>query len=530
MSITAARPTRLLSSPFSRTLALSSFAALGMLLLWLTAPVFASLHPYWVQYGYSHGYLVLAMTAWLILREIRRAPFYPLSGSWLGFACFSALMLATAGARAASVSIAAQAALPALVASAIWACAGARNARRFVLPLAYAYFAIPVWDVFVRPLQSLTVLVVSQWLRVANVPAFIDGNLIHLASGTFEVQGGCAGLHYAIVAVALASFCGILYHRRRGPVLILLTCAVGLALFTNWLRVFTIVVAGYLTDMQHFLIARDHDFFGWSLFVVFIAPLFYLDRVLQRSHPQSRAEHVATAVAGSPVVMSHAAITAVCAALALGIWLNHRIDQRDEAWHGTVALPMPEIDGWSRIAEWRDVRRPYFVGATAEAASWYTDGAVRIGAYVAHYAAQQQGREIVFAHNRAEGRSGDIVERRAIDVAVRSGAELPFQEVEISDQRGRRVVWIGMRVAGKWAADRLTAKALQLVGAVRGRWDAQAFVMTTDCEADCSNARAHLRRFALIAVEPLQQQAERLSGAQTGPATRGGSSAMSSTQ
>ena len=45
------------------------------LVLWFSVPTLASLHEIWFGGNiYGHGYLVLAMTAWLVARELRRAP------------------------------------------------------------------------------------------------------------------------------------------------------------------------------------------------------------------------------------------------------------------------------------------------------------------------------------------------------------------------------------------------------------------------------------------------------------------------
>lgn len=511
MNGSAARPVRALSS-LAPAEGASAFALVGLgLLLWFSLYTIRTLHPVWLEaVDYSHGYLVLILTGWLFFVELRREPLAPFVPSWAGLTCLFALVLATLAGLASTTQSLAAAALPALWIAAIWAAAGPKNARRFALRLTYLYIAMPLWTFLVEPLRRLTVLVVTGWIRAANLPAFIEGNLIHVPSGTFEVEGGCAGLRYAIIAVALAAFGNLLNRRRWAPSTLLIAFALMLALVGNWVRVFITVAVGQ-SEMQNLftLIVRDHHtFFGWVLFGVFMIPLFYLDRILP---PRSSATPVATAALnpGIAPVWRLSGTYAACALLALGISLNHRIAQGDHAVPGTVVLVAPEIPGWQRVDEWEDASRPQYVGATAQTASWYADGAARVGAYVAHYATQREGHETLFYENRPEGHSAAVVARRGTALTRNSGVTIPFEELEVADSAAaRRLVWVGLRVAGEPAASALAAKALQMVGAIRGRRDAQALVLTAACGGDCSSARSDLSRYARAAAEPLYSQAE----------------------
>jgi hypothetical protein len=151
------------------------------------------------------------------------------------------------------------------------------------------------------------------------------------------------------------------------------------------------------------------------------------------------------------------------------------------------------------------------VGATATAAGWYTDGEERVGVFGVSYAVQQQAHEIVFSKNRPEGQSGGTVERKLVTVATESGLALPFQELEISNvDSTRRVVWIGLRVAGEPASGAIAAKTLQLLGVLRGRRDAQALVLTAACSVDCNAARSALSRYTKAAAERFYEDAEPL--------------------
>jgi EpsI family protein len=376
-----------------------------------------------------------------------------------------------------------------------------------VLPLGYLYFAIPLWDLALQPLQNLTVAVVSTWIRIVSVPAFIDGNLIHLPSGNFEVMEGCAGLRYAIVALALAAFAGLVHHRRWPPRAVLLLSAFALALLGNWVRVFVIVVVGYVSEMQHFLVADDHILFGWAVFLVFMLPLFFIERRLDAKYAAASPEtDVATAAARHS---GHGAIYASCVLLAVAIWGNLQVAASGQPPSAPTSMTLPSIDGWNRAAVWQDMRRPRFFGAAAEAAGWYIDAGVRVGVYVAQYDVQRQAAEVIFSQNRPAGESAVAHEDRTLRVPTRDGREMPFRELSVANRDGTaRLVWIAMRVAGTPVVNGLAAKGLQLLGALRGRRDAQVLVLTAQCSADCGDARAALMRYAGAAADPLFAQAE----------------------
>ena len=478
------------------------------LLLWFSIPTFVSIHWFWLSEYYSHGYLVLLLTAFLFGLEVRRAPLEPFTPSWAGLACLIPLVLLMVAGQGATTVIVSQSALPALWIAAIWSLAGIRNARRFAPSLAYLYVAIPVWHVFVGSLQSLTIFVVSAWIRAAHLPAFIEGNFFHVPSGTFEVEEGCAGLRQAIVALALAFFVSLLRHRRLPLVVLLTASGLALALVGNWLRVFTTIVVGLSPGSPLLLVVRDHHYiFGWTTFVVVMVPFFFVVRLLDRLDSNLPAA-IPVVSRQAPVSRMGGMISAACVVLVLGILLNYRVDQGDEPL-SEVTLQLPETPGWTRVGDWQGASRPDFVGATATAAGQYSDGDGRVGVFGATYAVQQQGHEVIYSKNTPEGQSGTVVERGVVKVTAASGVALPFQELRVSEpDLKQRLVWVGVRTAGESATGAVAAKALQLLGALRGRHDAQALVLSAPCSADCATARSSLSKYATAAGARFYDEAE----------------------
>jgi EpsI family protein len=485
-----------------------------VVVLWFSWTTLASLHLRWTDFGYSHGYLVLLLVAMLFARELRSESCEVGSGSAIGLGVLVLCLLVMIGAYASSVMLVAQLMLPILWVAAVWSVAGWPVARRFVPAFSYLYFAVPIWDFLNTPLQELTIVVVSWGVDLLHIPAVVDGNSIHIPSGTFEVEGGCSGLHYFIVGLALATLCGTLHQESSRARWILIALALVLSLAANWVRVLTIIVAGHLTDMQHFLIVKDHYYFGWALFFVFFVPVFLADRYLQREPGEVDARlkhaHGRARWSGARVTLLSLAVLTVGVASSI----QKRIGNEPERDAQAVAVVLPAFGEWAEEGEWHGESRPSFLGVSGATGRWYAKGSARVGVYVGTYLRQREGQEAVFYSNRAEGQAAEIVARDRVSAAGASGVQLPFTELEVMDSTSsRRLVWSGVRVAGFNVTSTVAAKALQAAGVFLGRRDAQVLVLTAACAGTCESAKSLLAEFAAAAAEAAYESGEHAAAA-----------------
>jgi exosortase A len=490
---------------------LVALAALPPLLL-LLALLWPFLHFIWAdRVAYSHGYLVLGVAAWLGYRAARSAPLPPLAPSWLGGAALVvAVGLAGAG-SAADVALLPQLAIPALPLATLWALGGAAAARRFVVPFGYLIFALPIWDPLNEPLRRLTTAVAGSLTRLASIPAYIEGDVIRIPAGTFVVEGGCSGLHFLIVACALSTLWALLAYDRWPPRVLAVLVAAFVSMVANWVRVFGIILAGHLTDMQHYLVTVDHVMFGWAVFFAFLGPALLVGRHLEGRLVSSRsAAGKEPGRASPPDAASVASASVACAiVLSVGAGLVYRATNRPAAAEiPTVTFGLPSALGaWQAVGDWSSATRPRFAGADAVASGSYRlrgDSAVA-DLYLAHYSVQQQGKEAVFYANTVAGDDVEVLERGPLTVPWADG-KLVMMEAEVGGATGpRRVVWYGYRVAGRATASAFGAKLYQALGVLEGRWDAQVLVASARCEpADCGAARESLRRLMIAAEHPLR--------------------------
>ncbi len=152
-------------------------------------------------------------------------------------------------------------------------------------PIFFLIFLLPIWGVLTTPLQQLSIAAVSTIMNMTSVPVYIEEQFVHIPSGTFEIAGGCSGLRYLLVSLAISSLYVFLYIRSAINATALIIFAILGALLTNWLRISALIIIGHETEMTSSLM-EDHNNFGWYLYIPFMIALFYLGNKLASEVPR----------------------------------------------------------------------------------------------------------------------------------------------------------------------------------------------------------------------------------------------------
>ena len=144
---------------------------------------------------------------------------------------------------------------------------------KIIFPAAYFIFVLPVWGGLTVPLQNLSVNAVSFIMSFTGVPTYVEDQFVTIPAGVFEIAGGCSGLRYLIVSLAISSlFIFLNIHDKTKAILFMAVAILG-ALLTNWIRITALILIGDYTDMQSSLMT-DHNTFGWYLYIPFMVLLF----------------------------------------------------------------------------------------------------------------------------------------------------------------------------------------------------------------------------------------------------------------
>lgn len=142
-----------------------------------------------------------------------------------------------------------------------------------LFPAAFLIFIFPFWGVLTAFLQNISIAAVNYMMSFTGIPTFVDATFVTIPAGVFEIAGGCSGLRYLIVSLAISSLFIFLYIKDIKRATLFFVIAISGALLTNWIRITALIVIGEYTNMQSSLMA-DHNTFGWYLYIPFMVLLF----------------------------------------------------------------------------------------------------------------------------------------------------------------------------------------------------------------------------------------------------------------
>ncbi len=459
---------------------------LGLALLGIAyADTLASFHDRWSStvLGYSHGYLLLLVGAYLIYRrrfELAATPVQPLH--WMALPLLGVALFWLAG-HVAHVRIAEQIALPALFWCWVTLIFGWRVGRIALFPFAILYMGIPLWDGLGLPLRQITVVVTQWFLNVMSIPALVDGFYITVPAGTFVVAGGCSGLNYLLIGVVLGLLQAHLSYRSVHGRLLVILVAIALALLSNWVRVVALVLIGYYTDMQSSLV-DDHETFGWVVFAVALVPYFWLTNHFAEGEPERRGSHAGSRPHWPTLVPAVLLATAVALSAPLLALLAGQVERNNPA----AGLLTPADFARSLV---EPAWQPRFHDFDEQQAWQLRLDGREAEVLALTWLEQTQTRKMIYFSHRIASESQTIRQRR---VALDDGFSV--RETLVRDGPVRnRVVWSFYLVGGQATADERMARLLQLRGFVTGHPEAVLLTVSMPCRRlDCSDEQASLQR------------------------------------
>jgi exosortase len=470
-------------------------AALACLIALIYWPSTIFLYGKWsdaASLTYTHGWLILLICIALVVRSRREVVAAPVHASPRAAVALAATILAWLVFYRSSVEGLEVPLQPLIFWLAVTAAFGWPVGRLLLFPVAYLYFAVPIW--YGTPLQKLCVLVMRGALALTGPPALFAGDVIHLSNGTFVIEEGCSGLHFMIVGLAVAALYG---EQRPDPWRVRLSqlaLMAGLALLANWVRVYTVIVAGYLTDMQSYLVRVSHYGFGWGVFAVTLFIFFWLAPLLG-SEPAPPPAVAAPSPAS--VVVRRAELTGIAGAVTILIALP-ALNVAVRTAHPKPPLPRPAAaldpqPPWHAVTV--DVRSdwlPVFPGADEMQRRAFGDaGGDTLEVLGVAYRIQRQGAELV---GETSSVIGDRLEQLSEQV-VRSAAG-PFREAEVVDHaRARSLVWWRYQVAGRNLVSPFAQQLLYGINALVWQPPAGLIAVRAPCRGDCGSARGTLQEF-----------------------------------
>ncbi len=267
----------------------------------------------------------------------------------------------------------------------------------------------------------------------------------------------------------------------------LFALALGLALVSNWLRVFIIITAGYLTDMQSYLVRVDHATFGWAVFALAMIVFLLLGRLWAPPEPPREPSRV---VAGDALRNTARVVPWAALAIALGpAWAL--IAPVRAAAAANVSLPAA-IAGWEGPREFCQGRwRPQFPAADLRQQREFSRGGQSVCVYIASFLSQHQDKELIGYWSVLYPPESEVVSSTVREVAGRK-----VNEVQLGDERAAdRIVWYSYVVGAREMRRGIEAQFSYAFGTLSGAPAASIYAISMPCVPDCAAARRVLEEF-----------------------------------
>lgn len=487
--------------------ALIAIIGLFVLMLVLYQQTVLYLTSLWNQLGggdYGHGYLVLAISAYLIFTNRKKLADLTPCPEYKAIAAIFLAALLWVLAALVDIATLQSIALLLLFISMVWAVVGNRVMLLLAFPLLYISFAIPVWFPLSPLLQNITADAVFWIIRIMEIPAMRVENVIAVPAGRLSIEEACSGLRYLLASLTLGALYGYMNYRTLRSRLIVVLIVAGAAVFANILRVLIVVYLGYKTDMQHPLV-YDHLSLGWYLFAGVVAVLLFLDVALYKIFQQARSADDSESIIDSDDALlrpcrknkfqigAYMLLVAgmVSAGPATVIWLN---SQSVTVQHRDSQALLVAAEGWTFEQVSEDGWAPKYKGADTQKMYLQNQHGQQVHLFLGLYPVQKQGEELINDQNRI---ADDVVwhtqyqKERVVD----AGQHKVLEQVLKNNAGEQRLVWYWYRVAGQATINKYQAKALQVLGLIQGTPHAAVIAISSELEGNKTQSRLKLTGF-----------------------------------
>ncbi len=440
--------------------------------------------PSLVDRPYSHGPLLAAVCVYLLWRDGAGLDLRQAHPSRYALAELTLVMLGWVVAGVAQVNSIEESLWPLASWLVLAATLGVAVARRYLVALGLLYFGLPIWTPFVDAvLWPLAAAMPTLLLGLIGTPVFLDGHVIHVPEGSFEVAVGSSGLHYFLAATGAAVLAAHLGRARWREWLVLVASAAAFAMMANWLRIATVVYTGHPIEMQD----------SWKILAVMILLYCYAVRrwLPLRAAPLARVQGVRERAALTWAVVFAALPLLIASAFVMAA-------DRFERVPAVFPIAFPEeIAGFgTRRTSTSNDWRPVFIGAARVQSVEYGAGVHRLLAYQNAYSRETPGAKLIFHSNSVTGAGWHTEVERPFEVhALRQ--PIVGTEVEGIDELGRP--WLlryTYAVGGRFIASPVRVKLEIAAGALVFAPPGRGLIATAiRCATSCDAARRDSEAF-----------------------------------
>jgi exosortase A len=483
-------------------LILSCAIVLLVVVYWSTAQSMAGL---WRTSTYSHAWFILPISlylGWRIRRDVESlgpSPSFrilplvpPLAFAWLLGAMTSTDVIQNFF-------------LVAMIVCLIWGEIGTRAARVLVMPLVFLFFAVPMGDSLIPWLQDFSAWFAIKLLDLTRVPALLEGRIITIPSGKWEVAEACSGIRFLLASLTIGFVYAAVVYRKWGRRIAFLAASFLIPVLANGLRVYGIILTDYLGGTR---LARsaDHIFAGWLFLSIITVLLFavgirwreeapkvssndFLPQVELTRHglPKEKVTTSATKL----VLFAVAALALASVAPLAAKLLSQKSDTTNLNLRApSVALPWSptgrDLFGW----------RPVMLAPDAELVQTYEWQNLVVKLYVAYYESGRADGKLVSSTNSLFDRvRWQRIGEGSTDARI-EGKFVHVHQISVRSAGASLLVWNWYWADGRFTSDDYRAKWLLAKSRLlRSRLGSAHIVAATEEQPDNPSATATLGNF-----------------------------------
>ncbi|MEM6681572.1 MAG: VPLPA-CTERM-specific exosortase XrtD [Pseudomonadota bacterium] len=229
------------------------------------------------QEEYSHGFFIPLLSAWIIWNR-RDAVRETLGhGSMFGFVVLAGSVFTLIIGELSALFLLVQVSFITSLAAFALIIGGWKLLRICLFPILFLFFAIPLPYFIDATLSWRLQLLSSQWgvlfLRIFNVPVFLEGNVIDLGLYQLQVVDACSGLRYLYPLMSLGILGAYLYKAAFWQRAVIFLSTIPITIVMNSIRIGMI---GILVNQYGIEMAEGalHFFEGWIIFMTCAVLLF----------------------------------------------------------------------------------------------------------------------------------------------------------------------------------------------------------------------------------------------------------------
>lgn len=472
-------------------------------LLWETAASAVDL--WWRDSAYGHAFLIFPISAYLIWLKrhvvIEETP----NGSFWGVAVtcfFGFLWLAS---DLAEINEGRHLAFIGIFLGVILSGLGRRIFAILAFPLLYLWLTVPTGSFLVPGLQVIATDISTRLIHLVGIPVYSEGLNIEVPTGLYNVAPGCAGLNFILATLAIAPLYAYWFYRPAWKRFLAVGIALLLSVVMNWVRIAGIIAVAHWSDRQ-LNIVDDHLLYGWGFFLLVLFAAGYIGMFFADDEADATMKTRASSqpIVGPGALANWTLLTGTLSVVIVAAMFTYSEMVKASAPVQSMATLQGAFDirGW-RSRSWSADWSPRYPGAYSEMRRSYVRNGKKVDLYVAYYARQGPGRELIAHDNQIVDRARWRILKRSWQSMDTASGAVPISALELISANSKRHIWYFYWVGGSMTARSIGAKLYEAKSKLLfGDQRAALIAVSTSADDDNASAAENVLRSFLKALPP----------------------------